>query len=65
MTLEQLQTKRDEILSRAGVQRAQFGERSVQYSETKDALAVIDAEISKAQVASSTARVSYASFSDD
>lgn len=65
MTITELQTKRDEILKRVGVSRAQFGDKSVQYGEAKAALEVIDAEISKLNAPTSTARVSYASFSDD
>jgi len=67
MTIEELNTKRDEILSRAGTLRVQFGERSVQYSEAKDALALIDSEISRvtAAVNNNRSRTTYATFRND
>jgi hypothetical protein len=68
MTVEELQAQRDEILQRVGISRQQFGERSVEFSSAKEALSLIDAEISKVTAASQqigTPNVSYASFSDD
>ncbi|HOQ48003.1 MAG TPA: hypothetical protein PK157_22035 [Bryobacteraceae bacterium] len=51
MTLSELQAKRDEILNSLGIARLEFGERSVQYAEQQQALALIDAEIAKASIA--------------
>jgi len=68
MTLAALQTKRDEILQQIGVVRQSFGERSVEFSDAKKALEVLDAEIAKATVAGKTTampRTSFASFSND
>lgn len=65
MTLTDLQTKRDEILKRVGVVRAQFGDKSVQYGEAKTALEVIDGEINKLQATTNPPRVTFASFSND
>ncbi len=58
MTLSELQAKRDEILNTLGIARLEFGERSVQYAEQQQALALIDAEIAKAS--STTDRFSLA-----
>ncbi len=58
MTLSELQAKRDEILNSLGIARLEFGERSVQYAEQQQALALIDAEIAKA--CSTTDRFSLA-----
>ena len=49
MTLEELQTKRDEILASIGHARVTFGERSLEYSRQQEALALIDAEIARLQ----------------
>jgi len=67
MTVEQLRTKRDQILQRIGVARTQFGERSIQYSDAKEALSLLDAEIAKVEAETTTpnARVTYASFSEE
>ena len=61
MTLEDLQTKRDAILANIGVVRASKGDRSVEYTKSQDALAIIDAEIGRVNVAAGTTsgRVSY------
>lgn len=49
MTLEDLQTKRDEILASIGHARITFGERSLEYSRQQEALALVDAEIARLQ----------------
>jgi len=68
MTVPELQAQRDQILTRIGIVRQQFGDRSVEFSDAKAALALIDAEISKATAAAqtlATPRTSYVQFSDD
>ncbi len=54
VTLEQLQQQRAEIVARIGIVRLTFGDRSVEYGRAQDALAAIDAEISKLSPQSST-----------
>lgn len=49
MTVEELLTKREEILRSAGIARATYGERSVEYSRQQEALALVDAEIARLQ----------------
>ena len=49
MTLAELQTKREEIVSHAGTARVAFGDRSVEYSRQVEALELIDREIAKLQ----------------
>ncbi len=72
MTIDQLQTKRDEILQRLGVARTQFGVRSVWYTDATKDLALIDAEINKVTTASTpispnnpTPQITLAGFSSD
>jgi hypothetical protein len=60
MTLDELLSKREEILRTIGILRVQFGERSVQYSDQARALAAIDAEIARLQQTQRS--VSYAEF---
>ena len=67
MTITELQAKRDQVLQRVGLVRAQFGERSFEFSEASKALAVIDSEINKlssAQTGTSASRASYATFNN-
>jgi hypothetical protein len=61
MTLAELAIKRDAILATIGVVRASKGDRSVEYSKSQDALAIIDAEIARVNTAagSTTGRTSY------
>jgi hypothetical protein len=66
MTREELQAKRDEILSRINESRIAFGDRSVEYSEASKALAVLDAEIARVDAASASSsrfRTSFVTFS--
>jgi hypothetical protein len=65
MTLIDLQTKRDEILMSVGVARETFGDRSVEYSDAKKALDLIDSEISRVTNTDSGSgrfRTSFVSF---
>ena len=65
MTIVELEAKRTEILNRIGIASASFGDRSVQYSDAVKALAVLDAEISRANAVAdggSRYRASYVSF---
>lgn len=54
MTAAALRTKRDEILARCDVVRTTYGDKSVEYAELSKTLAVLDAEIVKADVAAGT-----------
>ena len=49
MTIEELATKRNAILASIGIASAKFGERSIEYARQQEALALIDAEIVRAQ----------------
>ena len=59
MTLEELQTKREEILKRLGILRATFGDRGVEYGDTQKALNIIDSEIAAAS-STPVSRTTYA-----
>ncbi|GIU74765.1 MAG: hypothetical protein KatS3mg004_1852 [Bryobacteraceae bacterium] len=61
MTIEELRTKREEILASIGIMRVQFGDRSIQYADAQRALAAIDQEIQRL-TQSSQRSVSYAEF---
>lgn len=68
MTIPDLQAQRDQILTRIGITRQQFGDRSAEFSDAKAALALVDSEISKLQATAqqaATPRTSYVQFSDD
>ena len=66
MTLEDLTIRRDAILQNLGKARVQFGDRSIEFSSAKEALAVIDGEIAKATSTSSTqGSTSLAQFSKE
>jgi hypothetical protein len=65
MTIEQLNVKRDEILTHVGEARVSFGDRSVEYADATKALAVIDAEIARttnAEAGTGRFRTSFVSF---
>ncbi|MBX9757221.1 MAG: hypothetical protein K2Y29_00480 [Beijerinckiaceae bacterium] len=61
-SLEQLQTKRDELVQALGVAGIRTGEDSIQYGDIEKALRRIDREIARLQ--SSTSRRSVAGFSN-
>lgn len=67
MTIEELQTKRDEIINRAGLTGMAADGLSEQYGDTAKALALIDYEIARLQTAANTyrSRTTYASFRND
>ena len=47
--LAELQAKRAEVVKSIGLTRVQFGERSIEYSQQREALELIDSEIAKLQ----------------
>ena len=65
MTLAELQTKREEILNNVGIARATYGDRSVEYSDAKKALELIDEEISYVTSGSKTLSCTFAKFTKD
>lgn len=68
MTVEELQTKRDEILQTLGLYRVTHGDKSVEYSKQAEALAVVDAEIARATAQTSGGsrfRTSFVTFTSD
>lgn len=63
MTLEELNTKREQILKNLGIYQAQYGDCSVQFSDAPKALDIIDNEIAALASTSSNSRTHYGSFS--
>jgi len=66
MTSAELRAKRDKVLAHCDVVRVSKGDRSVEYSEASESLAVLDQEIARAEASEAgTARIRQVRLSSD